>query len=95
MVDFTLEGIIDVIAQTFCNGSTVIAGLLVMVAIFFVMMVVFAAIKAPIQYALVPMILVDIVFTALGIINTTISFIIIILCAVLVARQVRDIVGGS
>ncbi len=95
MVDFTIEGIIGVIAQTFCNGSTVIAGLLVMVAAFFVIMVIFAAIKAPIHYALVPMILVDIVFTAMGVINTTISFLIIIVCAVLMARQVRDLVEGS
>lgn len=95
MVDFTIEGIIQVIAQTFCNGSTVIAGLLVMVACFFVMMVIFAAIKAPIHYALVPMILIDIVFTALGVINTTISFLIIIVCAVLMAKQVRELVEGS
>lgn len=95
MVDFTLQGIIDVIAQTFCAGSTVMAGLLVMVAAFFVIMVVFAAIRAPIHYALVPMILVDIVFTAMGVINSTISFLIIIVCAVLMARQVRDLVEGS
>lgn len=95
MVEFTIEGIIDVIAQTFCGGSTVMAGLLVMVGVFFVMMVIFAAIKAPIQYALVPMILIDIVFTSLGVINTTISFIIIVVCAVLMAKQVRDLVGGG
>lgn len=95
MVDFTLQGIIDVIAQTFCGGSTVMAGLLVMVAMFFAIMVVFAAIKAPIHYALVPMILVDIVFTSMGVINTTVSFLIIIVCAVLMARQVRDLVEGS
>lgn len=95
MVDFTIQGIIDVLAQTLCGGSTVIAGLLVMVAAFFVTTVIFAAMKAPIHYALVPMILIDIVFTALGVINTTLSFIIIIVCAVLMARQVRDIVGGG
>lgn len=95
MVDFTIQGIIEVLAQTLCGGSTVIAGLLVMVAAFFVTTVIFAAMKAPIHYALVPMILIDIVFTALGVINTTLSFIIIIVCAVLMARQVRDIVGGG
>lgn len=95
MVEFTLQGIIDVIAQTFCGGSTVMAGLLVMVAAFFVIMVVFAAIKAPIHYALVPMILVDIVFTAMGVINSTISFLIIIVCAVLMAREARNLIEGS
>lgn len=94
-VDFTIEGIIAVLAQTFCGGSTVIAGLIVMVAAFFVITVIFAAMKAPLQYALVPMMLIDIVFTAMGIINSTISFVIIIMCAVLMARQVRDLVGGG
>ena len=94
-VDFSIEGIIDVIAQALCGGSTVIAGLLVMVAAFFLIAVIFAAMKAPLQYALVPMVLIDIVFTSLGVINTTISFIIIIVCAVMMARQVRDLVGGS
>lgn len=94
-VDFSIEGIIGVIAQNLCGGSTVIAGLIVMVASFFVITVIFAAMKAPLQYALVPMMLIDIVFTALGIINSTISFVIIIMCAVLMARQVRELVGGG
>jgi hypothetical protein len=94
-VDFSIEGIIGVIAQNLCGGSTVIAGLIVMVAAFFVITVIFAAMKAPLQYALVPMMLIDIVFTAMGIINSTISFVIIIMCAVLMARQVRELVGGG
>ena len=94
-VDFTLEGIIQVVAQTFCGGSTVLAGLLVMVAAFFVITVIFAAMRAPLQYALVPMMLLDIVFTAIGVINTTISFIVIVMCSVLMAKQVRDLVGGG
>lgn len=94
-VDFSIEGIIGVIAQNLCGGSTVIAGLIVMVASFFVITVIFAAMRAPLQYALVPMMLIDIVFTAMGIINGTISFVIIIMCAVLMARQVRELVGGG
>lgn len=95
MVDFTLMGIIEVLAQTFCGGSTQIAGLLVMMAVFLAMLVIFAMVKAPMQYAIAPLIIVDIIFTALGIVNATVSFIILIICAVMMARQVRDIVGGS
>ena len=95
MVDFTLMGIIEVLAQTFCGGSTQIAGLLVMMAVFLGMLVIFALVKAPMQYAVAPLIIVDIIFTALGIVNTTVSFIILIICAVMMARQVRDIVGGE
>ena len=95
MVDFTLMGIIEVLAQTFCGGSTQIAGLLVMMAVFLGMLVIFALVQAPMQYAVAPLIIVDIIFTALGIVNTTVSFIILIICAVMMARQVRDIVGGE
>lgn len=95
MVDFTLQGIIDVIAVTLCGGSTVIAGLLVMMAAFLILLVVFASVRAPIHYALVPMMILNIIFTAMGIVSATVSFIIIILCAVLMAKQVRDLVGGG
>lgn len=94
-VDFTIQGIIDVVAQTLCGGSTQIAGLLIMMTIFFGMFAIFAVAKAPMQYAIAPMLIVDIVFTALGIVNTTVSFLIIVVCAVMMARQVREIVGGG
>lgn len=94
-VDFTIQGIIDVVAQTLCGGSTQIAGLLIMMTIFFGMFAIFAVAKAPMQYAVAPMLIVDIVFTALGIVNTTVSFLIIVVCAVMMARQVREIVGGG
>lgn len=95
MVDFTIQGIIDIIGQTLCGGSTQLAGLLVMVAVFFVMLVIFASVKAPISYALAPMMIVDLIFGALGIIDATISMFIIIICAVLMAKSARDLVGGG
>ncbi len=95
MVDFTLQGIIGIIAQTFCGGSMTLAGLLVMLAFFFVAVVILANVRAPITYALVPMMLLDIVFAAIGIVDSTVSFVIVILCAVLVAKQARDLVGGG
>lgn len=92
MVDFTLESIIGVIAQTFCGGSMTLAGILVMMAAMFVMIVILANVKAPITYALVPMMMLDIVFGVLGIIDTTVSFIIIILCAVMVAKEAHKMI---
>ena len=94
-VDFSIQGIIDVVAQTMCGGSTQIAGLLIMMTIFFGMFAIFAVAKAPMQYAVAPMMILDIVFTALGIVNTTVSFLILVICAVMMARQVRDLVGGG
>lgn len=95
MVDFTLQGIIGILAQTFCGGSMTLAGLLVMLGFFFVAVVILANVRAPITYALVPMMLLDIVFAAIGIVDSTVSFVIVILCAVLVARQARELVGGG
>ena len=92
MVDFTLESIIGVIAQTFCGGSMTLAGILVMMAVMFVMIVILANVKAPITYALVPMMMLDIVFGLLGIIDTTVSFVIIILCAVMVAKEAHKMI---
>ena len=92
MTDFTLQGIIGVIAQVFCGGSMTLAGILVMMAALFVMIMILASVKAPVTYALVPMMMLDIVFAALGIIDTTVSFIIIILCAVLVAKEAHKMV---
>lgn len=92
MVDFTLESIIGVIAQTFCGGSMTLAGILVMMAAMFVMIVILANVKAPITYALVPMMMLDIVFGLLGIIDTTVSFVIIILCAVMVAKEAHKMI---
>lgn len=91
-VEFTLDNIIGIMAQTFFSGSVQMAGLAVLLACFFISFVIMAAIKAPVTYSLVPMIILDIIFTAYGILNTTVSFIIIIVCAILIAMQARQIV---
>ena len=93
-VDFTIEGIIGTIAQTFCGGSTTMAGILVMLGVLFVMIMILANLKAPVTYALVPMMMLDIIFAMLGIIDSTVSFIIVILCAVLIAKQAQKVIGS-
>lgn len=95
MVDLSIESVIGIIAQNLCGGSTVIAGLLVMMACFFVAAMVMANIGAPITYSLVPMVILDIIFGAIGVLDPTVSFVIVILCAVVMAKQARELVGGS
>ena len=92
-VDFSFASIVDVIAWTFFNGNGSIAGLCLLAAVLFVSVAFFASIKAPVSYALVPAMLVTITFGALGILDTTISFLIIVLCAVLIATQARGLVS--
>lgn len=94
-VDFTIAGVVDVFAQTLCGGSTVIAGLLIMLGVYLAILAVFAAAKAPLEYSLVPLIIVDIAFAAMGIIDYTLSMLVLIITAVLVAGRVRDMVVGG
>lgn len=93
-VDFSLNGIIDIIAWGFFGGSASLAGLAVMLVCMFAAVAVLAAFKAPITYSLVPVMIIAIFFTSMGVLDTTISFLIIILCAVIIASQARNIVGG-
>lgn len=93
-LDFSLDGLIDVIAWGFFGGSASLAGLAIMIVVMMGCVALFAAFKAPVSYALVPVMIIAVMFTSIGILDTTISFIIIILCAVLVAAQARDLVGG-
>lgn len=91
---FSFATIVGVIGQGFFDGSSSLAGLAIMAALFFVMVAFLANVRAPVTYALVPMMLLAIMFAALGIVDTTVSFLIIIICAVLVALTARNLVGG-
>lgn len=93
-VDFSFSSIIDVAAWSFFGGDSSIAGLVILCIVLFVSVAFFAAVRAPVTYALVPAMLVTIVFTGMGILDTTISFVIIILSAVLIASQAKGLVGG-
>lgn len=94
-VDFTFSNIINVIAQTFLGGDTTIAGLLIMLVIAFIMMAILANLKAPVVYSLAPMVILAIAFAAMGIMDVTVSFLIIILCAIVIALQARRIASGD
>lgn len=95
MVAITFANIINIIAQTFFDGSTTLAGLAIMLAAFFLMLVILANVKAPPIYSLVPMIVLAIIFAAYGVMDTTVSFLIIILSAIMTAVVARKTVGGD
>lgn len=95
MTDFSIQTMIEVIAQTICGGDVQIAGLLVMIAVFFVCLVILASLRAPITYSVVPLLLISIFFTALNIINVALGFVLIIITAVIVAMEVRRTVTGG
>lgn len=94
-VDFTLNNIMSVLADTFFQGNVAIAGLAVMLAVFLVFVVILANVKAPPLYAVVPMIPLAVMFAALGIMDANLSFFIIVVTAVIVAVQARSIAEGG
>lgn len=94
-VDFSIQSVVDVVANSLCGGSTVIAGLLIMLGVYLAILAIFAAVKAPLEYSLVPLMIVDIAFAAMGVIDYTLSMLVLIITAVLVAGRVRDMVVGG
>lgn len=94
-VDFSFQGIVDLLAQTVFAGSVEVAGLVVMMTVFLVLVIILANIGASPIYALVPLIILDIIFASLGVLNTTVAFLILILSAIMTAISARSIVGGS
>lgn len=95
MVDFDFQTIIEVIAQAFFSGSVQLAGIAILLAVMLVFIVVFAAIKAPVQYGLVPALILSLFFSSYGIIDPSVSFIIVVITAVLVASTARGLVSGG
>lgn len=92
-VDFSFINIVNVISQELFGGNTTVGGLVIMLAVAFLMMAVLANIKAPVQYSLVPVIILAIIFAALNIMDMTVSFVIIIISAVIVATGVRNMIS--
>ena len=95
MVEFTFTSIIDILAQSFFDGNIQLAGLCVMLGIFFVLAAVMAAFKAPIHYCIAPMLITAILFSYVGIIDTTIGFLLVIVVAVILALEARKITAGG
>lgn len=95
MVQFDFQTIIEVIAQAFFSGSVQFAGIAILLAAMLVFITLFAAIKAPVQYSLIPALVLAIFFSAYGIIDPSVSFVIIVITAVLVASTAKGIILGG
>ena len=91
-MEFTFSNIIDLIATNIFAGSSTLAGLAIMLALWAVFAVIFLAMKAPPAYTVVPLIPISIFFTAYGILNETITIIIVLVSSVLVAAEFKKVV---
>lgn len=91
-MDITFQNIIDLIANNIFGGSTTLAGLAIMLAIWAVCAVICLAMRAPPVYTVVPLIPISIFFTAYGLLNNTIMVIIVLVSSVLVAAEFKRVV---
>lgn len=85
----TFNGIVDLIADNFFDGSSTLAGLAILVAAWAVCAVICLNMKAPPAYSVVPMIPIAVFFAAYGILNETITILIVIVSAALVAAEFK------
>lgn len=91
-MDFTFQNIIDLLANNFFGGSSTLAGLALMLAMWAVFAVICLAMRAPPVYTIVPLIPISIFFTAYGLLNETIMIIIVLVSSVLVASEFKKVV---
>lgn len=91
-MELTFNNIIDIVAENVFNGSTTLAGLAILLALWAIFAVILLNAKAPPAYTVVPLIPLSIFFSAYGLLNTTIMVIIVLVSAVLVAAEFRKVV---
>ena len=90
-MEFTFQNLIDLLANNLFGGSSTLAGLALMLAMWAVFAVICLAMRAPPVYTIVPLIPISIFFTAYGILNNTITIIIVLVSAVLVGAEFKKV----
>lgn len=89
-MDLTFENLILLVSNLF-GGSLTLAGLAMLIMAWMVCAVICLNLRASPAYSVVPMIPLSIFFSAYGILNETIAIIVVIVSAVLVASQFRQV----
>lgn len=88
----TFSNILDLIATNFFDGSTTLASLVIIVALWAICAVICINAKASPAYSIVPLIPISLFFVAYGTLPTTIMIIIIIVAGALVAAEFKKVV---
>ena len=87
----SFQQIVDLIANNLFGGSTTLAALAMMLAAWAICAVIIMNIKAPPAYSVVPMIPISIFFSAYGILNETVTILIVIVSSALVAFEFKKV----
>ncbi len=91
-MEFTFSNMIDLIANNVFAGSSTLAGLAILLALWAVCAIICLAMRAPPVYTVVPLIPLSIFFTAYGALNEMIMIIIVLVSSVLVAAEFKKVV---
>ena len=91
-MELTFNNIVDLIANNVVGGSTTLAGLAILLALWAICAVICLNMKASPAYTVVPLIPISIFFTAYGLLNSTIMIIIVLVSAALVAAEFKKVV---
>lgn len=92
-MDLSFTTIFNYLATYFFDGSTTLAGLAVLVVAWLISLVVLVNIRAPPTYSVVSLIPISIFMSAYGVVNETITIFVVIVCAALVASQLKEVVS--
>ena len=91
-MEFTFTNIIDLLANNVFGGSSVLAGLALLLASWAVFAVICLCMKASPVYTIVPLIPLSIFFMAYGALNETIMVIIVLVSSLIVAGEFKKVV---
>lgn len=91
-MELNFSTILEWLANSFFGGSTTLAGLGVLVAAWAVAAVICLNFRASPAYSVVPMIPICIFLTGYGVLNETVSVMIILVSSVLVASEFKKVV---
>lgn len=92
MSAISFDSIINVLATNLFGGSTTLAGLALLLALWVVSAVICINMKASPAYTVVPMIPCAIFFSAYGVLNEFVMVILVIVSAVIVAAEFKKVV---
>ena len=93
-MDPSIDSFIIVLTDTVFGGSGTLCGLSLLLGSWLIFLVVLANIKAPILYSIVPLIPLCVFFNSIGILNTDVMMITVLLCSVVVATELKRTVMG-
>lgn len=91
-MELTFDSIITWLANSFFGGSSTLAGLAVLIGAWAVAAVICLNFKASPAYSIVPMIPICIFMAGYGVLNETVTVMIILVSSVLVAAEFKKVV---